>query len=142
MRRPEVFLSHSTGDRRLATRLARALRRRGIQVWYSRSHLKAGQQWHDEIGRALARCRWFLVLLSPSAVRSKWVKHEVLYALREDRYVGRIVPLLCRPCDEKKLSWTLGGVQRADFTHGFESGLAQLFAVRGFASMSRPRSRM
>ncbi len=126
MPRPRVFLSHATADRRFATRLANALRGLGIQVWYSRSHLRAGQQWQDEIGRALKTCTWFLVVLSPAAVRSFWVKRELTYALEQRRYVGNIVPLVFRPCRPDKLSWTLGGYQRVDFTGPLKDGLHEL----------------
>jgi hypothetical protein len=33
--------------------------------------------WQDEILRGLKRCDWFVVLLSPNAVNSMWVKREI-----------------------------------------------------------------
>jgi hypothetical protein len=70
----EVFLSHVSGNRDMATRIAGTLRRHGVPVWYSVSDIRGAQQWHDEIGAALRRCDWFLLLLSPSSVESMWVK--------------------------------------------------------------------
>ena len=64
----EVFLSHALQDRRLATRLAGILRAHGGPVWFSRTSIVWAQQWHDEIGVALKRCDWFLVLLTPHSV--------------------------------------------------------------------------
>jgi hypothetical protein len=78
----EVFLSHASKDRRIASRIGSILRAHGVPVWYSETNLIGAQQWHDEIGEALARCDWFLIVLSPQATRSKWVKRELLYALR------------------------------------------------------------
>jgi hypothetical protein len=112
----EVFLSHSATDRALADRVAALLRHHGIPVWYSATNILGAQQWHDQIGKALARCDWFLVVLSPSAVKSKWVGHEYFYALNDDRYAGRIVPVLYKPCNWKRLSWTLRQYQWVDFT--------------------------
>ncbi len=70
----EVFLSHSSRDRDAASRIAEMLRPHGIPVWFSPVNILGAQQWHDEIGAALRRCDWFIVLLSPDAVSSKWVK--------------------------------------------------------------------
>lgn len=90
----EVFLSHAHDDRRFASQLAETLARHAVPVWYSPVRIQGAQQWHDEIGRALARCDWFVRVLSPSAVRSPWVKRELFYALQKRRYQKRIVPLL------------------------------------------------
>ena len=102
------------------------------------------QQWHDEIGAALERCDWFAVVLSPSSVRSELVKHELLYALGEPRYRRRIVPILYRPCQITRLSWTLHSFQHVDFTKGFDPGYAALLRVWALAKRttgSSPRRR-
>ena len=75
----EVFLSHSSQDREMASRVAETLRAHGVPVWFSESNILGAQQWHDEIGAALVRCDWFIVLLSPDAVSSNWVKRELLF---------------------------------------------------------------
>jgi hypothetical protein len=95
----EAFLSHAADDREIAERLTRVLAAHNVPVWYSQRSVVGAQQWHDEIGAALARCDWFLLLLSPNSVRSKWVKRELLYALQDEGYDGRILPLLFRSCD-------------------------------------------
>lgn len=127
----EVFLSHSSRNRRFVDRLAVVLRDHGVPVWYSRTSLKGAQQWHDEIGAALARCDWFIVVLSPSSVKSKWVKRELLFTLREDRYEDRIVPLLHRKCSSDTLSWTLSSFQSVSFLGSFEDGCRELLRVWG-----------
>ena len=107
-------------------RIAELLRRHGISVWFSRTHLRGAQQWHDEIGVALNRCDWFIVLLSPSAMRSRWVKHELLFALDSDRYEDKVLPVKIDPCDPAQLSWTLKNFQIVDFTRGFTKGTRSL----------------
>lgn len=99
MRPVEVFLSHSSHDRRLAARLAETLTAHGVTVFFTPSDLIGGQQWQDEILKALQRCDWFIVLLSPHAVESMWVRRETAFALREKRYEDRITPLQYRPCN-------------------------------------------
>ena len=125
----EVFLSHSSKNVRFVNRLARMLAAHGIKTFVSKEHIRGAQQWHDEIGAALKRCDWFLVVLSPQAVRSKWVKHELIYALQEERYEERIVPVLFKTCDTVALSWTLSSFQRVDFRNDFNEGCRELLAV-------------
>lgn len=130
MERPqEIFLSHSSGDHRFATRVADALRHHGISVWYSRTDLVGSQEWHDEIGAALKRCDWFLLVLSPTAIESMWVKRELNYARRQARFVGKIVPLLYQSCESESLSWVLGSIHRIDFQSTFAEGCRELLRV-------------
>src|ERR1700676_1674961 len=90
----EVFLSHSSRNRKFARELAAVIRAPGIPVWYSETNILGSQQWHDEIGDALRRCDWFLVVLSPEAVKSTWVKQELMFALRKPHIQRRIIPIL------------------------------------------------
>ena len=127
----EVFLSHASGDRRFADKLAQTLRQHGVRVWYSRTHLRGAQQWQDEIGLALRRCDWFVVILSPRAVKSMWVKRELSYALIQRRFQNRIVPVLHRQCDYEKLHWALASSQMVDLTGDFACGCRDLLRTWG-----------
>jgi TIR domain len=125
----EVFLSHSAKDRDFVVRLADTLEHHDIRYWYSATHISGAKKWHDAIGRALARCDWFLVVLTPNSVRSSWVKRELLFALNEVRYNERIIPVLLRHCDYRHLSWTLPEIQLVDFRKSFEQGGRQLMKI-------------
>jgi hypothetical protein len=129
----EVFLSHSARDRRFADKIASVLRDNGVPVWYSSTNIVGAQQWHDQIGEALMRCDWFVVVLSPNSIKSRWVRLELGFALRDARYDNRIIPLLLRPCDYLTLSWTLGGIQFVDFSTSFESGCGNLLRIWGLS---------
>jgi hypothetical protein len=75
-------------------RLVKVLGDHGVNILLSKANIQGAQQWHDQIGTALRRCGWFVVVLSPQSVRSRWVKHELIYALQENRYKERIIPVL------------------------------------------------
>lgn len=115
----EVFLSHASQDVAEAKKFRDILVAHGIAVWFSPRHIQGAQQWQDEIGTALARCGWFVLLLSPHSVKSMWVKRELNYALIERRYQDRIVPLLFRKCEIGSLSWVLPQFQTIDFTDDY-----------------------
>ena len=107
------------------------LRDHGVPVWYSATNIVGAKQWHDETGKALARCDWFIVVLSPHSIRSRWVELELLYALNKSRYNNRIIPISFKPCNYEDLSWTLGAFQFVDFAAGFDEGCRSLLRVWG-----------
>ena len=127
----EVFLSHSSLDRQFANDLAAIMRRHGVPVWYSQSNIVGAQQWQAEIGAALRRCDWFVVILSPQSVNSMWVKRELSYALEQNRLENRIVPVSYQPADYELLHWTLSIFQKIDFTGAFDDGCVDLLRVWG-----------
>jgi hypothetical protein len=95
----------------------------------SKANIRGAQQWHDEIGTALKRCDWFLLVLSPQSVRLMWVKHELIYALQASHYRGRISPVLYKQCDKDALSWTLSAIEWIDFREDFDEACKQLFRI-------------
>jgi hypothetical protein len=140
MQQKEVFLSHSSRDRDFATEVAEVLRRHGIPVWYSQTNIMGAQDWHDEIGAALQRCNWFVIILSPGVLRSTWAKNELLFALNHRKYRNRIVPLLYRTCRYERLSWTLSNFQMIDFRQSVEDGFRELLRVWGLGYRRKRRS--
>ena len=114
----EIFLSHSSLDKNCAADLTSVLRDHGLNVWYSDTNIQNAKQWHDEIGKALRRCDWFVVLLSKHSVASEWVKMELMYALRKERYKEHILPIVIQKCDYEELSWTLDSFQLVDCANG------------------------
>ena len=125
----EVFLSHASHDHAKARQLRDLLVLHDVPVWFSPQHIKGAQQWQDEIGAALARCGWFMVVLTPAAIRSMWVKRELQFALMENRYQERIIPLLFQKCDPAELSWTLPQLQIIDFTSDYGQACDQLLRL-------------
>jgi hypothetical protein len=134
----EIFLSHSSEDRQFATRIGEVLEAHGLPYWYSRRNIVGAQEWHDEIGRALERCDWFILILSPAAVASTWVKHELLYALQEKSYARHIVVIDYQLADHKRLSWTLRSFQWINFQHAFADGCRDLLRVWGLGYRGEP----
>jgi hypothetical protein len=127
----EVFLSHSHKDHTFTVRLANTLREHDVPCWYAERNIRGAAQWHREIGDALRRCDWFLLVLTPDAVTSTWVERELVYALRKERYNGRVIPLLRKDCDYENLSWTLPALQIIDIRRKYADALRELLAVWG-----------
>jgi hypothetical protein len=89
------------------------------------------QQWQDEIGKALRRCDWFMVLLSNDSVNSKWVRLELQYALNHSQYDNHIIPVKIEFCEYEELSWTLGVFQMVDLSNSKEEAFSQILRSWG-----------
>jgi len=126
----EVFLSHASEDAPMPQNLAGTLIRHGVPVFYSPVNITGAQQWQDEILSALQRCDWFVVILSPNALNSMWVKREVAYALQDRRYENRIIPVKYIECPLESLRW-LTLFQMINFAADFKSGCRNLLRVWG-----------
>lgn len=90
----DIFISYSRRDQEFVTRLASDLDAHVAGVWFDQSAIEAGQNWHDEIMEGIRDCKAFIVVLSPNAVQSKYVREEVEEALR----LGKtIFPVIYQP---------------------------------------------
>ncbi len=125
----EIFLSHSHRDQAAVQRLITFLEQHKLRVWCAPDAIRGAELWHDKIGEALRRCDWFIVFLTPNAVRSRWVKRELLDALNRRRLAERIVPILAKTCDFQRLSWTLNSLQLIDMRKNTEAARAKLLAT-------------
>ncbi len=138
----KLFVSHSDKDREFVVRLTKLLQQHGVGFWYSGKHIAGAKQWHDEIGLALQQCNWFLLVLGPNAVRSEWVKRELLFALNEQRYSNQIMPVLYRKCRYSELSWTLPNLESIDFTGDFGAACHQLLRISKIKFVAEPASQI
>jgi hypothetical protein len=77
-------------------------------------------------------------LLSPASIRSHWVKHELMFALRQRRYVDRILPVVLRRCNVANLSWTLPAIQMVRLYPDLEAGCRDLLRTWGIGYVPMP----
>ena len=89
----QVFISHSHSDSLLAARVSEALRKEGLEVWNHDLDLLPGDNWAAEVARALNESKAMVVLLTPDAIRSPYVKREMDYALGSQNYDNRLIPV-------------------------------------------------
>jgi hypothetical protein len=89
----DIFISYSRRDQEFVTRLAGDLDRQVAGAWFDQSTIQVGQKWHDEIMDGIRECRAFILVLSPDAAESRYVREEVNKALE----LGKpIIPVLYR----------------------------------------------
>jgi hypothetical protein len=126
--RLKVFLSHSAHDRSFVVgELRPFLMSHGYEPWACEHDIPVASYWENHILKALKACDRFVVVLTPSAIRSEWVRAEVHWAC--ERMKGRVIPLLLRDCDPAEIHLRLIMVQGVDYRDGVETGRARLLAA-------------
>jgi hypothetical protein len=104
-----IFLSHARKDIALASELARQLSKVGLDVWNSDEAIAPGDNWAKKIGEALDDSHLMVILLTPKAMESDWLRHEIEYALGSRKYEGRVYTVFAGPVLEagKDMPWIL-----------------------------------
>jgi hypothetical protein len=105
----QVFISHAAADESIAKKVAAVLEREKFKVWYDQRILP-GQNWAEEIAKALRESRAMVVLLTPAALSSERVHREIQYALGNETYSHRLIPVIVGPPEKlpkKDIPWIL-----------------------------------
>ena len=126
----KVFISHSSKDKPFADKLVSDLASNNVPVWYDRLDIRLGDSIPGKINIGIAESKYFLIVLSPDAVKSNWVQEELNAALmRQIASAGTfLIPILLKDCDIPPL---LSHRHYADFRKSYRDGLNQLLEVWG-----------
>jgi hypothetical protein len=73
----DVFISHSSADKRAADAACAVLEARGIKCWIAPRDLRPGSDWGESIITAIEQSRIMLLLLSTQANSSPQIRREV-----------------------------------------------------------------
>ncbi len=118
------FMSYSREDVSYQKRVISELRQRGINVWLDTENLIPGSPaWEREIERAIRAASGIIVLLSPAANNSEWVRREISFAEQNEK---RIFPVLIHGDEDDSIPLRLSSHQRVDLRRNFDDGIAEL----------------
>jgi hypothetical protein len=84
--KPYLFASYSHRNMREVFGIIRKISDNRFRVWYDEG-IEPGNEWPEEVGRALTACRLFLVFMSPEAMESRNVRNEINMATSENKAV-------------------------------------------------------
>lgn len=110
----QVFISYDLSDESVAKRVAAGLEAEGLKVWHNRSDFLPGQNWAAHIAKALRESEAMVVLLTPASLRSPWVRREIDYALSNETYSHRLIPVIVgdpEKLPKKDIPWILQSFQ-------------------------------
>jgi hypothetical protein len=100
-----VFLSYARADEKWARQIAALLTNSGLRVWDPEREVLPGDDLAAKLGKALRDSDAMVVLLSPEALESRWVRNEIESALGSERFRDRLVSVVLRPT--KGIPWIL-----------------------------------
>lgn len=92
-----AFVSYSREDAKLAAKIEYELGKRDVGVSRDVAFLKPGQEWAEALQQEVAGTDCFIVLISPKAAGSTWVRREVNWAIGEydaGSLVKSIIPVV------------------------------------------------
>ena len=78
--KPYVFLSYSHTEKHLIDPLVQQMNDLGYRVWYDRA-LSHTDDYNAVISGAIKHCSIFLIILSPDAVKSEYIRRELSFAV-------------------------------------------------------------
>lgn len=128
----QVVISYAKEDFQMAERIAMDLRAAGINPWLDAEKLIPGQNWKNEITKAIKESRYFLAIISSNSIsKTGYVQKELKIAFEiADRFSPSdifIIPVRldeCNPIDERiqDLHW-------ADLFPSYEKGMTSVLKV-------------
>jgi hypothetical protein len=83
----DAFISHSSANRSVASRLEKALEAAGLRVWLDVSEIRLGALLGKELQDSIRASHILLLLWSRDAASSRWVTCEWLTAFHLNRYI-------------------------------------------------------
>jgi tetratricopeptide (TPR) repeat protein len=124
----DVFLSHNKADKPQVRRLAKRLKKAGLQVWFDEWVIQAGDQILLAIERGLEASRSLVLCLSPNALGSEWVTMERTTVLFRDPTNAnrRFIPVLLADCE---IPDALRGYKYVDYRNGSHAAFVRLLAA-------------
>ncbi len=110
----KVFVSHSSLDRQwVENEIISLLDKNGFPFWYAKVAILSSAEWQREILRGMESSDWFLLVVSPRAADSDWVKSELFWAFHHRP--TRIIPAIMEHCDLWQFDIRLPRIQHVDF---------------------------
>lgn len=98
-----VFISYARSDERYATELmTRLAGEPDIAPWQDRISMSPGD-FEDQIKAGIDQASYFVLVMTPGALRSRWVEKEWRYAREQGRCVVPIVPAFDTPAAQAEL---------------------------------------
>jgi hypothetical protein len=138
---PKAFLSYSHKDRDIAERIAKDLRKTGIDVWFDQWEILPGDSLIKKVfGEGLSNATAFIVLISTNSVDSCWVNQELDTAfIRRIEGITRVIPVILNdviiPPHLRPLKWVK---LSDDFEASIRELQAAIYGVRERPPIGQP----
>ena len=137
----DLFLSYSRKDLVAMHEVQEALRAANLSVWTDVGLEPGTQSWQDAIEEAVNQAGAMVVMLSPNAKQSPWVKNEIGFAQAKNK---RIFPILVAGDSASVVPISLITAQWVDGREHLEQAVSQALvpAIRHHSGLALAEERM
>lgn len=114
----EVFISHNRQQKDWVRQLVAQWRGLGLRVFFDEDSIDPGEPIDDGIERGVIGSRHIILVITPSAVASRWVALETSLAIitDPDGQNGRIIPVVLEPTPRNKIKLVIQRLHWIDLT--------------------------
>jgi hypothetical protein len=106
----KVFINYSHKDAALAAQLAGRLKDAGLEAWFDKWEILPGDNWAEKTSEGLKESDAMVVLLTPNALDSDAVQNNISYALGDESFNQRLVPVMVEDVERvaaDRIPWIL-----------------------------------
>ncbi len=135
----EIFLSYSRDDVQIMEKVQTTLSEHGFKIWTDIGIEIGSSSWKTEIEEAILASRCLVVILSPTAAKSKWVRAELDFAELHNK---KIFPILAKGSEQDSVPFGFATAQWIDIRLGtaYEKSLINLInTIRGLLAETMPK---
>lgn len=104
----DIFLSYSSHDRDWVTRFADSIEKSGIKLWFDMADLRPGDNWEEQVQKALRESTTLVIVLSQNNMNSAWTYFELGAAVADNKL---IIPVLTPDSSEEAIPKPLSHLQ-------------------------------
>jgi hypothetical protein len=136
-----IFVSHhhSPEEDIFTHRLVSDLRAAGADVWVDEDSVQS-DSFIQRINQGLSERDWFVLVMTPDALGSRWVMREVdaAFNLVNSGQMQSIIPIVAEPCPDADIPPLLRPLQRYDATSDYPLALSKLLRALGLEQAQSP----
>ena len=119
----QIFISYSRKDTDVMKQVKTALKKAGFSLWTDEALTPGTFDWEVAIEENIAKSDALVVILSPDAKKSAWVRREISYAENNDKH---IYPILWRGDVNSSIPISLIRYQFVDIRDNLDSGINRI----------------
>lgn len=137
----KIFLSHSSKDKDIVTRIDKDLKSHSYETWIDNEQIPFGGSIIESIEDGLTSSDVLIIFLSQNSVLSKWVQNEwrTKFFMHADENSVHILPLLLSDCEVPRF---LNHIRYLDFRKkdNYEHNLSNLLDALNQIKLARQES--
>jgi hypothetical protein len=133
---PEIFISHSSTDKKVSRTICTALENRGLACWISSRDVKPGQNFQEQIVKAIRAAKIMVLVFTASANNSNEIKKELALASQNNLIV---IPVRIEDVSPNEaFAYEFATRQWIDLFDNWESSIARLVELIAAALKEQP----